>query len=171
MALIIDLVETPTVLVALVVFLSTVLFVQYILASEWGENWFAGDKNPPPKGPREWPIIGCALSLLGDEPQKIFANMARSYGPIFRTRVGMIPTVVLSDFGLIREAFAKSGDDFADRPRLGVMEYITKGRGKVICTDHYTPQYYAVIRKLDRKIRLYCRWYPPPDTGRAGYRR
>ena len=55
--------------------------------------------------------------------------MGRKYGPVFHTYIGSTRTVVLNDFESIREAFARSGDDFADRPKTGIMEVVAKGKG------------------------------------------
>ena len=117
--------DTSTVLIALALTLISIIIIRYLFPSA-SEHAL----NLPPKGPREWPVIGCIPSLIGDEPSKLFADMSKLYGPFFRTKIGIIPTIVLNDYDSIREAFARSGDDFADRPYFGMIEYITKGKGE-----------------------------------------
>ena len=110
-------------LIGLAGFLLTLLFMQ-----SQGDKKFA---NLPPKGPREWPVLGSLPSLAGKElPHVVLANMAREYGPIFSMRMGSFYTVVLNDYALIRQAFAKSSDDFSDRPKLVVFDRVMNGDGK-----------------------------------------
>ncbi|XP_071485172.1 cytochrome P450 2U1-like [Diadema antillarum] len=88
--------------------------------------------NLPPRGPREWPVIGSLPSLAGDEqPHVILANMAKKYGPVFSMKFGYFYTVVISDLDLIRQAFSKSGDDFSDRPKIAMIEYLSQGKGLI----------------------------------------
>ncbi|XP_071477261.1 cytochrome P450 2U1-like [Diadema antillarum] len=88
--------------------------------------------NLPPRGPREWPVVGSLPSLAGsDEPHVVLTKMAKKHGPIFSMRLGSFYTVVISDFELIRQAFAKSGDDFSDRPEITLVKYIAEGKGLV----------------------------------------
>ncbi|XP_054754953.1 cytochrome P450 2U1-like [Lytechinus pictus] len=116
--------DTTTSLVALLVFLLSLFFTHRFYQSRDEKI-----KSLPPRGPVEWPIIGIIPSLVGDEPYKLLAGLSSKYGPVFLSRIGMIPTLVINDFNSMKEALAKSGDDFADRPRFGMMEYITKGKG------------------------------------------
>ncbi|XP_787466.2 cytochrome P450 2U1 [Strongylocentrotus purpuratus] len=123
MGSLLDLVDTSTALIALLVFL-----LSLVVTHRFYQN---GDdsKSLPPRGPREWPVIGIIPSLVGDEPYKLLARMSPQYGPVFLTRIGMISTLIINDFDSMKEALVRSGDDFADRPKFGMMEYITKGKG------------------------------------------
>ncbi|XP_063968074.1 cytochrome P450 2U1-like [Lytechinus pictus] len=88
--------------------------------------------NFPPKGPPEWPIIGSLLSLAGEHPpHQILAGMAKKYGPIFSMQMGSFYTIVLSDYSLVKQAFARSGDDFCDRPRITMIEHLSRGKGLI----------------------------------------
>ncbi|XP_071485174.1 cytochrome P450 2U1-like [Diadema antillarum] len=104
--------------------------------------------NLPPRGPPEWPILGSLPSLAGDEmPHVIIANMAKKYGPMFSMRMGSFFTVVLSDFALIRQAFAKSSDDFSDRPKITMIEHVAKGKGLIV-------SYFGQMQQEHRRFSL-----------------
>ncbi|XP_072166013.1 cytochrome P450 2U1-like [Diadema setosum] len=119
-------VDSTTFLISFAVFLVCIYVSRQLFRTRYEAQ---SAMKLPPSGPRTWPVIGCMPSLIGDEPQKLFAKMSEKFGPVFYTRIGVVPTLILNDFSSMREAFSRSGDDFADRPKLGMMEYITKGRG------------------------------------------
>ncbi|XP_041483984.1 cytochrome P450 2U1-like [Lytechinus variegatus] len=90
-------------------------------------------RNLPPRGPREWPVLGSLPSLAGkDMPHVILANMAKKYGPIFSMQMGSFYAVVLSDYSLIRQAFTKSNDEFSDRPKITMIENVVQGKGLIV---------------------------------------
>ncbi|XP_030838640.1 cytochrome P450 2U1-like [Strongylocentrotus purpuratus] len=117
-------ISLTTFLLGMVTFLVTLMMVW----SRTGRTY----ANLPPKGPPEWPIIGSLLSLAGEHPpHQILANMAKKYGPIFSMQMGSFYAVVLSDYSLIKQAFAKSGDDFSDRPKIAMIEHLAEGKGLI----------------------------------------
>ncbi|XP_033126695.1 cytochrome P450 2U1-like [Anneissia japonica] len=86
------------------------------------------DKRLPPRGPRDWPIVGILPSLAGKAPYKRLANMSKKYGSIFGGNMGSISTIFISDFALLKEAFGQPGHLFSGRPNITLFE-LSKGRG------------------------------------------
>ncbi|XP_071945024.1 cytochrome P450 2U1-like [Antedon mediterranea] len=82
----------------------------------------------PPRGPREWPIVGMLPSLAGKAPYKILSRMAKRYGGIFAGKMGNVPTIFISDFELLKQAFCQPGHLFSGRPSVTMFE-LSKGRG------------------------------------------
>ena len=114
---------TPFILAGLIAFLVSFFLVRAGRSKKY--------RNLPPRGPREWPVLGSLPSLAGkDMPHVIIANMAKKYGPIFSMQIGSFYAVVLSDYSLIRQAFARSNDDFSDRPKITMIENLVEGKGK-----------------------------------------
>ena len=51
------------------------------------------------------PFFGQLLFLDAKKPYNTLTQYANKYGPIYKITLGGVPTVVLSDVGLIREIF------------------------------------------------------------------
>ncbi|XP_038058639.1 cytochrome P450 2C15-like [Patiria miniata] len=93
---------------------------------------------PLPPGPWGWPILGIMPSLAGGKPHHVLTEMSKTYGPIMSFMMGSFRTVVLSDYDLIKEAFAKSGDKFSDRPKVFMFENIHPAGAGVVLNYYET---------------------------------
>ncbi|KAK6128915.1 hypothetical protein DH2020_037354 [Rehmannia glutinosa] len=71
-----------------------------------------GKKLPP--GPTPLPLIG-SLHLLGDQPHKSLARLAKTYGPLMCLRLGFINTVVISSASMAKEVLQKQDLQFSSR--------------------------------------------------------
>jgi len=78
-----------------------------------------GDNNRPP-GPRGLPFIQQTFSVELVRKERTYMKLAKQYGPIFQVSVFGIPTVVISDPDLIREAFSLPTTTL--RPYFKVLE-------------------------------------------------
>ena len=80
-------------------------------------------------GPRGVPWLG-SLPFLGTD-QRLhvkFAELAKTYGGIFRLSLGRSEAVIISDPNLIREAFRM--EQFSARPDMLFVKHIISGNGK-----------------------------------------
>ena len=116
-------------------FLLTIVLVRWRRAKTY--------ENLPPRGPREWPVLGSLPSLAGDDPpHQILANMSKKYGPVFGTQLGSFYAVVLSEYSVIRDAFTRSGDDFSDRPKITMIEHLSdSGKGRLSTNTRIRSQF------------------------------
>ncbi|GMT08457.1 hypothetical protein PENTCL1PPCAC_30631, partial [Pristionchus entomophagus] len=74
-----------------------------------------------PTGPRPLPIIGNALQVkYGSRGHTHFAEQFGGLFTIFQPA----PTVQITDYALIKEAFIDNGEDYVDRSNLPGVEYI-----------------------------------------------
>ncbi|GFP80939.1 geraniol 8-hydroxylase, partial [Phtheirospermum japonicum] len=71
-----------------------------------------GQKAPP--GPTPLPLLG-SLHLLGDQPHKSLARLAKTYGPLICLRLGFINTVVVSSAAMAKEVLQKQDLQFSSR--------------------------------------------------------
>ncbi|MCD7468436.1 hypothetical protein HAX54_006621 [Datura stramonium] len=67
-----------------------------------------------PPGPFPLPIIG-NLHLLGNEPHKSLAKLAKFHGPIMRLKLGQITTMVISSSGMAKQVLQKQDLSFSSR--------------------------------------------------------
>ncbi|KAK6022479.1 hypothetical protein OSTOST_11822 [Ostertagia ostertagi] len=67
-----------------------------------------------PKGPRPYPIVGNLLSVDIRRLHEDYKEYTKVYGSVFTVWLPK-PYVVITDYDLVKEAFAKKGDDFGGR--------------------------------------------------------
>uniref|UniRef100_A0A1W7HBR7 Cytochrome P450 n=1 Tax=Scoparia dulcis TaxID=107240 RepID=A0A1W7HBR7_SCODU len=67
-----------------------------------------------PPGPTPLPIIG-SLHLLGDQPHKSLARLAKTHGPLMCLRLGLINTVVVTSAAIAKEVLQKQDLAFSSR--------------------------------------------------------
>uniref|UniRef100_A0AAT9URG1 Geraniol 8-hydroxylase n=1 Tax=Mitragyna speciosa TaxID=170351 RepID=A0AAT9URG1_9GENT len=67
-----------------------------------------------PPGPTPLPIIG-NLHLLGDQPHKSLAKLAKTHGPLMSLKLGQITTIVVTSSGMAKEVLQKQDLAFSSR--------------------------------------------------------
>ncbi|WVZ59626.1 LOW QUALITY PROTEIN: hypothetical protein U9M48_009742 [Paspalum notatum var. saurae] len=67
-----------------------------------------------PPGPRPLPVIG-SLHLLGDQPHRSLARLAKVHGPLMSLRLGTVTTVVASSPAVAREFLQRHDAVFSNR--------------------------------------------------------
>eukprot|EP00262_Sarcandra_glabra_P002651 TRINITY_DN1305_c0_g1_i1.p1 TRINITY_DN1305_c0_g1~~TRINITY_DN1305_c0_g1_i1.p1 ORF type:complete len:544 (-),score=11.70 TRINITY_DN1305_c0_g1_i1:71-1702(-) len=93
-------------------------------------------KLPPlPPGPRNFPLIG-NLPLLTPYYHRCFADLAKSYGPIFKLRLGTNMCVVLSSPSLVKQVVRDQDAVFANRNVSATVRAISYGGIGVTWVDH-----------------------------------
>ncbi|XP_063968595.1 cytochrome P450 2C30-like [Lytechinus pictus] len=104
-----------------------------------------------PPGPTNYPIVGILPFLGTADPGKSVLELSKKYGPVFYGRLGSFDAIFLNDYESVREAFAKSGDAFSDRPRVTAFETYGQGRGVACC--YYQNQWKEQRRFLLKLLR------------------
>ena len=96
-----------------------------------------------PPGPISLPLIGNLPSLVwhllrsGDEPEHLFAKMAKKYGEVFSLKVGSKVIVVCNGYKAIKEALQNPLT--SDRPKSKVFEETSLDEGKYVCVFRCNP--------------------------------
>lgn len=75
---------------------------------------FTHSRRRLPPGPRPLPLIG-NLHLLGSQPHRTLARLAKTHGPLMSLRLGTVTTVVVSSPSAAREFLQKHDAAFASR--------------------------------------------------------
>ncbi|RLN41339.1 geraniol 8-hydroxylase-like [Panicum miliaceum] len=73
-----------------------------------------GRRRGLPPGPRPLPVIG-SLHLLGNQPHRSLARLARTHGPLMSLRLGAVTTVVASSPAAAREFLQRHDTAFSNR--------------------------------------------------------
>ncbi|XP_036376777.1 cytochrome P450 2J2-like [Megalops cyprinoides] len=124
-------------------------------------------KNFPP-GPWSLPVIGDIFRFDSSKIHLQLVKFKEQYGDIFSIRLGP-RIVVLSGFKLIKEAFVKHAENFADRPSLPLFVDIIKNNGLVASNGYMWKQQrrFALMtlknfgvgkRSLESSIQVECKW-------------
>nr|D1MI46.1 RecName: Full=Geraniol 8-hydroxylase; AltName: Full=Cytochrome P450 76B10; AltName: Full=Geraniol 10-hydroxylase; Short=SmG10H [Swertia mussotii]ACZ48680.1 geraniol 10-hydroxylase [Swertia mussotii] len=77
-------------------------------------NFFSRKSKNLPPGPSPLPLIG-NLHLLGDQPHKSLAKLAKKHGPIMGLQLGQVTTIVVTSSGMAKEVLQKQDLAFSSR--------------------------------------------------------
>ncbi|CAO2827609.1 unnamed protein product [Amaranthus hypochondriacus] len=89
--------NTTLIIVSILLVSLSILFKNY--ASNSSKQSY---KLPP--GPKPMPIFGNIFDL-GEKPHRTFADLAKTYGPLIRVKLGSVTTIVVSSASVAREMF------------------------------------------------------------------
>jgi hypothetical protein len=105
-----------------------------------GNNVFAGSSDVRrwsrlPPGPIGWPVVGSLFSLPG--PRNVpacrkFATLAQKYGPIVFLRMGLRPTLIVSDCKIAQEFFTDCDETFGSRPQFASGRHLGYGYSSTV---------------------------------------
>ena len=82
-----------------------------------------GKRYPP--GPWGLPLVG-HLPFLGSYPPQTFQKWQKTYGDVFRIRMGSWVTVVLNGYSAIKDAMDRKDDVFSSRPQFFSFQVLKK---------------------------------------------
>ncbi|KAI5056284.1 hypothetical protein GOP47_0028102 [Adiantum capillus-veneris] len=92
-----------------------------------------------PPGPRALPVVGNLLELMGGElPHRAMAKLSKKYGPIMFLKLGVVPTVVVSDTTFAKACLSGPNDKvFCSRPSMEVTRRLAFGQSSGISMAPY----------------------------------
>nr|QUN00491.1 cytochrome P450 82C61 [Tripterygium wilfordii] len=104
-------------------------------------------KTSPPQAGGAWPLIGHLHLLIGPQASYItLSKMADKYGPIFKIKLGVHPTLVISNSELAKECLTTHDKVLANRPATVAMEIMGYNHA-MFGWSPYGP-YWRQLRKL-----------------------
>ncbi|CAH1242886.1 CYP2U1 [Branchiostoma lanceolatum] len=118
-----------------VILQTTLVLLVVFVATSW---FFNTPKNLPP-GPRGWPIAGNIFSLATGHGFVTMTEWAKTYGPIYRIKLGNETNVVLSGYDVIHEAMVKRGEDFSSRPSNAILKFLNPEMLGIVGAPFGTP--------------------------------
>ncbi|CAO2813502.1 unnamed protein product [Amaranthus hypochondriacus] len=101
-------------------------------------------KTPP--GPKGLPIIGNLHQFDASKPHVYLAELAKTYGPIVRLRIGRVSIVVVQSSKLAKEVLHTQDLNFCSRPSMIVFQKLSYG-GLDIAFAPYG-EYFREIKKI-----------------------
>ncbi|KAK9147940.1 hypothetical protein Scep_006697 [Stephania cephalantha] len=102
-------------------------------------------KLPLPPGPSGLPFVG-NLPFINPDVHRCFADLARTYGPIMKIKLGQKLCVVLSSTALAKEALRDYDTIFADRDTPTTMMTLTYGGNDLVWSSY--GQTWRMLRKV-----------------------
>ncbi|KAI5056281.1 hypothetical protein GOP47_0028099 [Adiantum capillus-veneris] len=107
-----------------------------------------------PPGPRGLPVVGNLLELVGCElPHRAMARLSNKYGPIMFLKLGVVPTVVVSDTTFARACLSGPNDKvFCSRPSLEVTRHLTFGQSSGISMAPYGDEWRHARKLCSRQL-------------------
>ncbi|KAL8245536.1 hypothetical protein R6Q59_011794 [Mikania micrantha] len=109
-----------------------------ILAIVWYKSTLPSSSNgapPLPPGPRSLPIVG-SLPFLGRDLHKQFTNMAHTYGPIFKLKLGNKLHIVINTPELAKVVLRDQDETFANRKLNVAASIITYGGQDIVFSEN-----------------------------------
>ncbi|KAD4384220.1 hypothetical protein E3N88_24388 [Mikania micrantha] len=109
-----------------------------ILAIVWYKSTLPSSSNgapPLPPGPRSLPIVG-SLPFLGRDLHKQFTNMAHTYGPIFKLKLGNKLHIVINTPELAKVVLRDQDETFANRKLTVAASIITYGGQDIVFSEN-----------------------------------
>ena len=82
-----------------------------------------GKRYPP--GPWGLPVFG-HLPFFGSYPPQTFQKWQKTYGDVFRIRMGSWETIVLNGYTAVRDAMDRKDDVFSSRPQFFSFQVVKK---------------------------------------------
>nr|BAP90522.1 geraniol 10-hydroxylase [Ophiorrhiza pumila] len=95
-------------------YLTIALGLLFALTLIQGWSFLSRRSKKLPPGPTPLPIIG-NLHLLGDQPHKSLAKLAKTHGPLMSLKLGQITTLAISSSGMAKEVLQKQDLAFSSR--------------------------------------------------------
>ena len=92
-----------------------------------------------PPGPFSWPVIG-NLHLLGSKPHERLAELAKTFGDVYRLQLGSRRAIVLNSLDSVKEALGKKSSNFSSRPPLSSLQ-ASDMDGRSIAFGPYNSKY------------------------------
>ncbi|KAM0937875.1 putative flavonoid 3'-monooxygenase [Dioscorea sansibarensis] len=121
------------------------LFFIIIIFSIANKNKNKAHQPPLPPGPRGWPIIGNLLQL-GSKPHQTLHNLSKSYGPLFRLRLGSVTAIVASSADVASQFLRNQDANFSSRPPNSGAEHVAYNYQDLVFAP-YGPQW-RMFRRL-----------------------
>uniref|UniRef100_A0ACD5V2Y8 Uncharacterized protein n=1 Tax=Avena sativa TaxID=4498 RepID=A0ACD5V2Y8_AVESA len=91
--------------------------------------------NSPPEVPG-LPLIGSMLQLKGTKPHKTFAKWSEIYGPIYTTRIGASPIIVLNSTEVAKEAMVAKFSSISTRKLTKALSVLSRDKVMVATSDY-----------------------------------
>ncbi|XP_070581551.1 cytochrome P450 1A1-like [Ptychodera flava] len=104
-------------------------------------------------GPRGWPVVGSLLSL-GELPHETFTQMAKTYGNVFKVRLGSRKIVVMHGMKVVRDALLKQAVTFAGRPNFFSMQRLSFN-GSNFFTESHSQRWIEQRKMIDSALKIF----------------
>ncbi|KAG8445781.1 hypothetical protein GDO86_010534 [Hymenochirus boettgeri] len=107
--------------VSLLLCIATCLFLYKVIHGKNSQNY--------PPGPKPLPLIGNLHTLGLRKPYLKLMELSKTYGSVFSVHIGSERAVVLCGYDTVKDALVNHADEFAERPRIPIIEQTSKGYG------------------------------------------
>eukprot|EP00918_Siedleckia_nematoides_P078543 GHVU01171880.1.p1 GENE.GHVU01171880.1~~GHVU01171880.1.p1 ORF type:complete len:506 (-),score=45.24 GHVU01171880.1:261-1778(-) len=110
-------------------------------------NWY---RSSLPPGPIPLPIVGNLLQVGTNSALVAMSKLRARYGDIFTIYMGSRPSVILTGYHVIKEAFVKQGDKTCGKPRaLGAL---VESKNAILGINLTDGEKWTIHRKFAMKV-------------------
>ncbi|KAJ6809689.1 premnaspirodiene oxygenase-like [Iris pallida] len=116
-------------------------------SSSWSTSLLQNPSlEPQLPSPSRLPVIGSMHHLVGSVPHRRLCELSRRHGPLMLVRLGQVDFLVVSSPEAAEEVLKIHGTNFACRPKVGSMEFISYGYSDPFFCPY--GRYYVQLRKI-----------------------
>jgi len=120
-----------------------VLFILYKLLQSWGSN-NSGTNLPP--GPRTLPLIGNLHQLIGLLPHHSLKLLADKYGPLMHLKLGEVSNIIVTSPEIAQEVMKTHDVNFSYRPNLASSRIVSYNNSNIVFSQY--GEYWRQVRKI-----------------------
>jgi len=111
---------------------------------------FARHRKIDLPGPPIWfPVLGHLYYFLIRPPAVAIMDLAKKYGPMYYVELGLVKTIIISDYAIAKEALVSKGRIYSSRPKMHLFSIAT-GNQRSLAASPYNDHWKKLRKQAQR---------------------